>query len=186
MVDLFADETALAEERAKDAEQQALILMHRCSSLEERLKALGSNPDAGLTLPESWNGFTDFVDTHLAGRIVLSPRARRELKDPIYANPRLAAECLMWLAGPYRDGRMNGTDGSFQEHIMTGIKNVRCGGDAFEVAVGTQRHTIDWHLRTGGATRDPKHCLRIYYTFDEVTSQVIIGKMPHHVSNRFD
>lgn len=183
MVDLFSDEAAVADERAKDAEHQALILGQRCSTLEEKLKALGTDPDAGVVLPDTWDGFADFVDTHLAGRVVLSSRARRETKNPIYANPRLAAECLMWLAGPYRDGRLNGTDGSFQEHIMAGIKNVRCGNDAFDVTIGRQKHTIDWHLRSGGSTRDPKHCLRIYYTFDEVTSQVIIGQMPHHVSN---
>ena len=43
-----------------------------------------------------------------------------------------------------------------------------------------QRLTADWHVKNGGHARDPRRCLRIYYTWDRNNQQIIVADMPAH------
>ena len=40
---------------------------------------------------------------------------------------------------------------------------------------------VEWHIKNGGNTRDPRRCLRIYYFWDEDSQQVVIATMPAHI-----
>ena len=40
------------------------------------------------------------------------------------------------------------------------------------------------HLKSGGNTRDPTRCLRIYFFWDDDEQQVVVGSLPGHLENR--
>ena len=153
----------------------------RIQQLLEQLNASGANPDAEMPLPKTWTEFSDWCDTHLAGRVALSPAARRGTKSPSFDDVELAARCLIWLATDYRHGRLSGGEGDFRDKVIEGgVRNSPCGGDEFDFDWQGRRHTADWHIKNGGNTRDPQRCLRIYYLWEAETQQVVIADMPAH------
>ena len=97
----------------------------------------------------------------------------------------LAARCLNWLAEEYRTGRLNGGNASLRGRIdgIDGAFNVPCGRDSFEHFWDGRRHTVNWHIKRGANTRDPRRCLRIYYFWDEHARQVVVAAMPGHRKN---
>jgi hypothetical protein len=111
----------------------------------------------------------------------LASQARAGVRSPKFENIELAARCLLWLANEYRDRRLNGGDGTLLNvTIEAGIKNAPSGNDEFSIAWRGETYNVDWHIKNGGNTRDPKRCLRIYYLWDSVTQQVIVADMPAH------
>ena len=167
---------AVEEERGQDSLREAN------QWLRSLLLEAGIDPDRALPLPTDWAGFADWCDRELAGRLTLDPRARRELKKARFADVRLAAQALQWLAGEYRDARRNGGDS--RQVPIAGLRNERCGGDSFEFGLPGAKRRVEWHVKSGGSTRDPERCLRIYYAWDEEGSRVIVASMPGHVHSR--
>ena len=176
----LSDEHKSAEERAQVHEQQLKAAQSRIQQLIEQIKTRGDSPDAAVALPEDWAQFVDWCDEALSGRIVLSSRARKELKTVAFSDPALAARCLLWLANEYRDARVNGSDGDLRKPVEEGVHNDRCGADSFEFAWDGRRWDVEWHIKNGGNTRDPARCLRIYYFWDVDSQQVVIATMPAH------
>ncbi len=66
------------------------------------------------------------------------------------------------------------------EQIEEGIRNAPCGNDEFEVTWEGRTHSVDWHVKTGGNTRDPARCLRIYYFWEPSSKVIVIADMPAH------
>jgi len=177
----ISDEHALAEQRAEAAEAQHRAAAFRIQQLVEQMRTTGGSPDAVLELPNSWADFANWCDVHLAGRLVLSPAARRSVRAPEFEDVALAARCLIWLASECRDRRMGEAQGSLaEEPIEEGVRNSHCGGDQFDLDWQGQRYTADWHVKSGGNTRDPKRCLRIYYFWEPSTQQIVVAEMPAH------
>lgn len=168
------------EERARAAEAQLAGLAARLEALEDRLRARGQDPDADLPLPASWAEFADWCDEHLAGRVVLAPAARRMVKDAAFVDVALAARCLLWLAGPCLRARIAGGQPLDGARVEPGLHNARCGGDTFSFDFRGARLVADWHVKTGGNTRAPERCLRIYYGFDPARRQIVVAEMPAH------
>jgi hypothetical protein len=168
------------EERARSAEAQLFGARARIGQLEEQLTARGQKPDTNVRVPETWDGFADWCDQTLIGRLVLAPAARNGIKKAAFADVPLAARCMLWLAGTCRDRRMNGGGSLANIAIEPGIENSPCGADAFKFDFHGQRLEADWHVKTGGNTRDPARCLRIYYAWDETTEQMVVADMPSH------
>ncbi len=177
----LSDEHTSIEEHAQSLEQQLRGAQFRIQQLLDQIKARGDEPDAGIQLPEAWEGFADWCDEVLSGRVALSGRARRETKSADYEDPRSAARCLLWLANEYRDSRINGASGDLRRPVDEGIHNERCGADSFDFGWGSRRVTVEWHLKNGGNTRVPRRCLRIYYFWDEESQMVVIATMPAHI-----
>ena len=178
---LLLDENRHAEERAQAAEAQLNAASFRIQQLLEQIKQRGQTPDADIQLPSSWRDFDDWCDQNLIGRVVLAPQARNGVRTPAFENAQLAARCLLWLANEYRDRRLDSGEGSLRDHVLEpGIRNSLCGADEFRVTWQGQSHTVDWHIKNGGNTRDPRRCLRIYYFWDAITQQVVIADMPAH------
>lgn len=177
----LSDEHGTIEEHAQNLEQQLRGAQFRIHQLLEQIKARGDEPDAGIRLPESWDTFADWCDEVLSGRVVLSGRARRETKSAEFDDPLTAARCLLWLANEYRDSRINGASGDLRKPVDEGIHNERCGSDRFEFGWGNRKVPVEWHLKNGGNTRDPRRCLRIYYFWDEDSQVVVIATMPAHI-----
>lgn len=180
-LEYFASEHDRERERAESAEQQARASAYRIQQLLDQLKSGGQEVDATIELPKDWDDFANWCDANLAGRVVLTPTARRLVRSPEFGDVSAAAKSLLWLGNTCRDRRLAGGDGSLRDELVEdGIRNDHCGGDAFDFDWQGRRYTADWHIKSGGNTRDPKRCLRIYYGWDEVTQQIVIADMPAH------
>lgn len=170
-----------AEEEAQSYQQQLRGAQFRIQQLLAQIKARGEEPDSAVQLPEGWDTFSDWCDEILSGRVMLSSRARRETKSADFDDPKAAARCLLWLANEYRDSRIIGSVGDLRKPIAEGIHNDRCGADSFDFSWNGRQVPVEWHIKNGGNTRDPRRCLRIYYFWDEDSQVVVIATMPAHV-----
>ncbi len=170
-------------QRAEQAERERDEAVRRAEQLAGLVRTMGGDPDTSVPFPTTWDEFGTWCDECLAGRVALTGSARRELSDAEFRDVGLAARCLHWLGGEYRDGRLKG--GNPQLHgrigeIADSVFNVPCGGDAFDCSWSGENHSVDWHIKVGGNTRDPRRCLRIYYFWDEDTRQVVVASLPGH------
>jgi len=188
-----ARETATARARRYDrvkkrvvaAEQERDEALKRAEQLAGLVRVLGGDPDTRIPFPTTWADFAAWCDESLGGRLVLTGAARRELDGARFGDVDLAARCLNWLAEEYRTGRLNGGNASLRGRIdgIDGAFNVPCGRDSFEHFWDGRRHTVNWHIKRGANTRDPRRCLRIYYFWDEHARQVVVAAMPGHRKN---
>lgn len=174
------DLAATEEERAQAAEARARGAEARVQDLLERLRSAGVAADAEDEVPAGWTDFAAWCDRTLAGRLVLAPAARRNVKKPAFRDPAQAARCLRWLATVCRDRRLHGGGTLDDAVVEPGIRNAPCGADAFPFDFDGRRLTAAWHVKNGGNTRDPERCLRIYYAWDEQTRQIVVADMPAH------
>lgn len=177
----FSDLHDAAEDRAETAETQLRAAAFRIQQLVEQLKVSGLTPDAKIELPTAWEDFGNWCDVHLAGRVILTPQARHSIRSPEFEDMNLAARCLLWLGNEYRIAKLGEPDGSLRDRIIEGgVINAHCGADTFEMEWQGEKHEVDWHIKSGGNTRDPQRCLRIYYFWDEASQQAVIASMPEH------
>lgn len=174
------DLAASEEERAKLAESQLNSFRARIQILEAQLSARGLHPDSELVIPDCWDGFAEWCDQSFVGRCVLLPAARRGVRKPAFQDVALVGRCIRWLASTCLDRRINGGGSLANVPIEEGVENSPCGVDTFDFDFQGRRLQADWHVKSGGNTRDPLRCLRIYYGFDEMTQQIVIADMPAH------
>jgi hypothetical protein len=175
------DEQKLSEERAQAAEAQLNAASFRIQQLLNQIKARGQVPDAEIQPPDNWSDFADWCDENLVGRLALASQARSGARKPVFEDVKLVARCLLWLSNEYRDRRLDSGEGSMRDFMLEpGIRNSPSGADEYKIWWQGQQHTVDWHIKNGGNTRDPRRCLRIYYFWDETTQQVVIADMPAH------
>lgn len=177
---LAIEESAMAEERARLAEAQSSNAAARVQQLLEQIKERGIDPDEGVQLPRSWGDFVDWCDEQLIGRVVLTSAAKRGCKKASFSDVERAARSLLWLATDCRSRFMEGGGSLRDETIEPGVLNAHCGSDAFDSSWMSGRVKIDWHVKTGGNSRAPENCLRIYYGWDDQTQQIVVADMPAH------
>ncbi len=177
----LSDEHGVAEDRARLAEAKLTTTVYQIQLLTNQLKERGESPDSNLSLPARWECFADWCDKYLVGRVLLSSRARRETKAPLFSDVSIAGKCLLWLANEYREQRRDGGDGDLRITIENGIRNERCGADSFKFKWQDVHRDVDWHIKNGGNTRVRDRCLRIYYFWDNASGQVVIASMPGHI-----
>ena len=169
--------------RAAAAERERNEAQRRVRQLAGLVRSLGGNPDAETPFPTTWEDFVPWCEENLAGRLVLAASASRELGRAEFDDVGLAARCINWLANDYRDARLRGGDPQLRGRIDDtegGVFNLPCGGDSFECSWNGRRHQVEWHIKRGANTRDPRRCLRIYYFWDEETGRVVVASMPAH------
>ena len=170
------------QERAETAEAQLRAAGFRIQQLLAELKASGTTPDQRTELPETWGDFVEWCDEQLAGRVLLSPQARDQLRKAEFEDVSQAARCMVWLANDYRDARIEGAGNSLNDwQIEAGVRNAHSGSDQFDIQWQGRTWHVEWHIKNGGNTRDPRRCLRIYYFWDENSQQAVIASMPAHV-----
>ena len=158
---------------------------------------IGEAVDATISIPQRFDELPEWVSVHLAGRLELHPRALRGLKNASYQDVGLVYRALLLLANEYRNMRI-GFDGA-KDAYDNGVKRLglrhdgsisqeRAGheGDEYYVRypVGAQtRRFLELHLRKG-TSKDERHCLAIYFFWDDDTQQVVVGWLPSHLDNR--
>ena len=159
-------------------------------------KQTGELSDAAVPIPESYKVMGEWVKEHLAGRLILHPRAERAVAKAEYSDVKAVYRALLILANEYRDSRMGvGTDEAFRKALADNgmdfsgsIDKCRAGqeGEAYYVKypVGTaKRAFLQYHIVKGTAHED-RFCMRIYFFWDDETGQVVVGWLPSHLSNR--
>lgn len=177
------EEACKAQLRAEEAESRERNATAQIQMLLQRLSDAGGVGNDAQALPKNWEDFEDWCDSALVGRVSLTSAARRGCKKALYADVEQAARCLLWLATECRTRLLEGGGSLRDEPIEDGIRNAACGGDEFTFDWQSQRLIAGWHVKTGGNTRAPENCLRIYYGWDDQMQQVIVADMPAHRKN---
>jgi hypothetical protein len=166
-------------ERAEASERQLYSSLARIEMLENALSAAGTRPEPSAD-PTSWDGFAEWCDTEFAGKLSLAPSARRGIRKAQFQYVSEAANCIRWLAIDARTRFLEGGGTLANIPVFEGITNAPCGSDEYTFDFQGRRLSAVWHLKNGGNTRQPERCLRIYYTFDEQTRQIVVSDMPAH------
>ena len=179
-IEWFARQHDDAESRARDFEDRWRKASFRIRTLTKQLRSSGGEPDSNIDLPEDWHRFSDWCDEHFEHRVVILNAARKEMKNATFEDVVLAARCVIWLANEYREKRQHGYGDDLRTNVSDGIHNDRCGGDMFLASWQGKRFEVDWHIKNGGNTRDPRRCLRIYYFWHDESQRVVIASMPAH------
>lgn len=179
------EQYALEEEgktrlRAEEAERRERNATAQIQALLQRLSNAGLGSDDVQALPTTWADFEDWCDETLVGQVALTGAARRGCKKALYTDVEQAARCLLWLARECRSRFLDGGGSLRDEPIEDGIRNAPCGSDGFAFNWQGQHLDAAWHVKTGGNTRAPENCLRIYYGWDERTQQIVVADMPAH------
>lgn len=177
----YLDEQNKAENRAKEAEEENRSLVYQLRSQQDRLTSRAGETNQALTFPSTWNEFSRWCEDNFSGFLVLTSPARKGIKKTDFEDVPQAARCLAWLVKAARPSLLGQSGLVLSEcPVEDGIKNAHCGSDAFEFDWNGRRLTADWHIKNGGNTRDPRHCLRIYYAWDDDTQQLVVAEMPAH------
>ena len=193
----WLSELEKATEEAEYYKQENIALRSRLDALRAHLiRQSGESPDKEIPIPDNYKVIGEWVKEHLAGRLVLLPRAERAASKAEYTEVGMVYRALLILANEYRDSRMGtGTDKAFREALAQygmdfsgSIDKCRAGqeGDAYYVnyPIGTsQRVFLQFHLERGNR-HENRYCMRIYFFWDEDTNQVVVGWLPSHLSNR--
>ena len=173
-------------------------LRTRAESLAAQLADRNGQPDGGaLPFPTAYKDVPAWVEEHLAGRLLLLPRAVRGLAEAQFLDIGLVCRALLLLAHEYR-GMKRGElprsafDAKLEElrlRCSQAITPTRAGeeGDEYFVAYppGTlKRRFLEQHLRNNATTRYPPRCLAIYFLWDEILEQVAVGWLPGHLDIR--
>lgn len=179
-IDGYVELSEAAEARALSAEQENRALLFKVRQLKEALAKGGETPTLESPLPLVWGDFLEWFDQTYPDRVLLTPAARRMVRSPEYQNVELVARAITWLATEQHEIRINGGGSLRDVPIEKGILNSPCGGDTYAADWKGRRYDVDWHVKTGGNSHDPKRCLRIYYFWEPDQQQTVIDHLPSH------
>lgn len=136
-----------------------------------------------------------WVEEHFSGRVALAGRALRALKGAGFEDVVLVGNAIELLATSYRQMKCAGgreLRDSFKGELRAlrlqetpSVTPVGQGKarDDYAVELDGRKLTLDRHLKNNAKTRDPKLCFRLYFAWDEVSQQVVIGHLPGHMRN---
>lgn len=197
------DALALAGEAEHERDARADENYRLRARVEYLTRALtqrtGQSVDDPTSIPDNYDDMPEWVNKHLAARLILHPRAvNRGLKNPQFENIEMVYRVLLLLANEYRDMRL-GREGAkvrFETHLNE--MNLRWGNAISRERAGEQGDTyfvrypystspprfIEDHIRSNSNTRDPKRCLAVYFFWDDETQQVVVCWLPGHLDNR--
>ncbi|MXY51543.1 MAG: hypothetical protein F4Y86_03305 [Gammaproteobacteria bacterium] len=191
-----------ASESERDvAEEENVKLKAQNSYLRERVAILesqrlgGAERNADDELPATLDELGDWSRKHLAGSVEVVGRAVQRAKKSVFSDPELVYRALLMLRDgyvPMKRGEPNATRGRFdaacqelQVEESASISENRAGeeGDEYYVLYEGRRRLMDRHLKKGNA-REERYCLRIYFFWDSVRKQVVVGSLPGHLDTR--
>ena len=175
------EENDILLKRAEEAEARARNVTIQIQYLKANSQKPKEVAESRVSRPSGWGDFAKWVEREFAGQIVLTGAAKREIKKAQFTKIDLACECIEWLATEGISTRISGADGTStrEAQVADGAIHAHCGGDAYDFDWEGQKHTADWHIK-GSSSRDPKHCLRIYFAWDDHSQQIIVSHMPSH------
>lgn len=180
-VDGYVEVAEAAEARALTSEQEHRALLFRVRQLEKVIKQGGATPTEEPPLPQLWSDFIDWIDGTYPDRVVLTPSARRMVKSPSFEDVATVARAITWLANEHYARRLEGGGSLRDVQVENGVWNSPCGGDTYKTNWRGRPYDVDWHVKNGGNTRNPKKCLRIYYFWEPEACLTVIDHLPGHI-----
>ena len=189
---------ALRRERDAALDDVRSLRRSGTSAWHMQLPTADDNGDEeALGVPDTWDGLEEWVDQHLADRLVVHPLAAKAARESQFEDIAFVYQALSILGNEYVAMRTRGPD---EEHLRGEFDaaiaelGVECSpvGSAVDDHRFKQdyrrRHEgktvkLDMHLKRGAGT-DPTTLFRIYFHFCEATQRVIVGHMPGHLTNR--
>jgi len=164
-------------------------------NLEKRIRSLEvKDSEAGPPIPDDLNELKQWATTYLAGRVKLHNRALRGAKGSKYKNISMIYQALLLLGDYYVPMRRQGGkelkerydrrchELGIKEHASFAGKRAGEQGDTYFIKMGQKRIELDRHLKRGKG-RDPRNCFRLYFCWDDATSQVVVGWLPSHLGH---
>jgi len=180
-----------AEERAQEAHSEAYLLRQRVRALESKLAATPAQP--AVPIPAGLEGFEAWCEEHLAGSVVLHPRALQGIRRSQYEDVQLIYRALLLLKDQYVPMRLDSSDtnrAAYQnalrtlhlEESLTGV-GAKSNDDQYLVRYGGRRRPLDRHLKAG-TSRGPPPFFRLYFFWSDDDGVVVVGWLPSHLDNR--
>ena len=171
--------------------------------LQQRIAALdGGEPapgdeaasDDGPVAPlESYADLPAWTERHFPGRVALAGRALRSLRSAAFEDVALVGKAIELLGTTYHEIKTEGGKAS-RETYEDELRELRLqdapglsptaqgrARDDFSIEWNGRSLTLDRHLKNNAKTRDPRHCFRLYFTWDDKDGQVVIGHLPGHM-----
>lgn len=176
----------------RDKSNYALTIQN--DELIRLLKERGNDIRADITFPQTYDGFAGWCDSHLAGKVFISGKAKGTIKKAVYRDVNLVYRAVYMLGHEYREMRLGlcERDIYIDKCQSLGIKDEgkpisehRRGeeGDTYFFMYDGRTVAMEGHLRKGTA-HDPKETLAIYFAWDEQSKRVLIGSLPAHLDTR--
>ena len=183
-----------------DAAEENSGLRREKHSTQQRLAVLegggepaGPTEDATMPALESYADLPAWAERHFPERVALAGRALRTIKSAEFEDAGLVGKAIELLGGPY--WRMKKEGGKALRDVFEGeLRALRLqetpsvspgrqgrARDDFSIEWNGRKLMLDRHLKNNTKTRDPKYCLRVYFTWDDETAQVVIGHLPGHM-----
>jgi len=169
-----------AEARALASEKENRSLLFLVKQLKAALGKGGETPTLEPPMPQTWWEFLDWFDNTYPEKVLMTPAARRMVKSPEFENVEQVSRLVSWLATTQHEIRTAGGVSLRDIPIENGIINSPCGGDTYRAEWRGRFYEVDWHMKSGGNSRDPKRCLRIYYFWEPELQQTVIDHLPTH------
>ena len=171
--------------------------------LQQRIAALdGGEPTPGDDTPsdggpvpplDSYADLPAWTERHFPGRVAIAGRALRALRSAAFEDVALVGRAIELLGTTYHDMKTQGGkplreayDGELRKLRLQetpGLSPTAQGRarDDFSIEWNGRRLILDRHLKNNARTRDPRHCFRLYFTWDDTAGQVVIGHLPGHM-----
>lgn len=146
--------------------------------------------------PDSFDKIADWTKHELAGKILLHPRAERGLSKAQYESPELVCQALLLLGNEYRNARL-GTSSDYKFKKRCRELGLLCKGSIDKSRAGEEggQYFVNYPCGSDqqqflkmkickGTSYHRRYCLRIYFFWDSASELVVVGSLPHHLSNR--
>ena len=142
---------------------------------------------------ESYADLPAWTERHFPGRVALAGRALRALRSAAFEDVALVGKAVELLGTTYHEIKTEG--GKASREVYEGeLRELRLqdtpglsptaqgrARDDFSIEWNGRRLILDRHLKNNTKTRDPRHCFRLYFTWDDKAGQVVIGHLPGHM-----
>jgi len=183
---------ALAE--AQQVKETNSHLRYRIERLEQQLIAKGGAA-AETPIPDNLSSFENWCRTYLAGYVEIHNRAYQGIKKSEYDDISLIYRSLLVLRDYYVTMKRHGgldKKRSYEEACQAlGLEEAptfsgpRAGeeGEIYFIRYAGRRVELDRHLKKGNS-REPRHCFRLYFFWDDDDQQVVVGWLPSHLDTR--
>ncbi len=197
-VEEFDDLAAQYKQEAERHARENRSLQSQNDALRLAVEAkTGKSTDTDIRIPDNYDDMAEWVEDHFAGRLVLHPRAVQGIKKAKYDDITLVYQCLILLAGEYRNMRLGYDEAKKAWEEGLARLKLRCDPSITKSGAGEQgetyyvrypigsdrRQLFERHL-CKGSTKDDHYCLRIYFFWDDDSSQVVVGWLPSHLDTR--
>jgi len=184
------EKASLYKKGQEDLEAVVYGLKQRIVSLKTALTASGKKES--IEYPNDLSEIDEWVPRYLGDNVQLLGRAIRGARKSVYEDSQLVLKCLMLLGITYRNVRLGlaSQEELAAESAALGVEVSNTGDraslmqwrDQYEVLWKRDRRFLDLHVKKG-STHDPRHCLRIYFFWDDELEQVVIGYMTDHLQS---